>query len=109
MSEQKSPTTAPKVYESKVLLNWDTPENRKTMIFPKDNCACKRCPFMDWQVLEVETEAEETQENKNSSEPTIPVTFYEFTNYCHDRYCATWGRGLPNIPDCDGLYKQPKE
>ncbi|MCD0496782.1 hypothetical protein LP085_07960 [Achromobacter sp. MY14] len=104
MSEQTSPTTALKVYESKVLLNWDTPENRKTMIFPKDNCACKRCPFMDWQVLEVEIEGEENQEKSE-----IPVTMYEFTNYCHDRYCATWGRGLPNIPDCDGLYKQPKE
>lgn len=93
MSNNANQDTKPKVYESKVLLAWETPENTGKIIFPKKNCACRRCPYMDWQVLEDEQEP-----------PTI-----ELVCYCHDRYKETWGRGLPNIPDCDGLYKQPKE
>ena len=103
MSEQNQ-TTAPKIYESKVLLNWETPERKGNIVFPKPNCACRRCPFSDWQINEVDIEAEENQEHEKE-----PATMLELTNYCHDRYRETFGRGLPNIPDCDGLYKQPKE
>lgn len=102
MSEQEKPTTASKVFESKVLLAWETPENNGKIIFPKKNCACRRCPFSDWQVLEMENPPDEEQ----GQEPTSSI---EIVCYCHDRYKETWGRGLPNIPDCDGLYKQPRE
>jgi hypothetical protein len=104
MSENENIQTEPKVYESKVLLAWETPENIGKIVFPKKNCACRRCPFMDWQVLEVEQEPDDEQTEKQE-----PTTMIEIVNYCHDRYKETWGRGLPNIPDCDGLYKQPRE
>lgn len=103
MSEKEQKPTAPKVYESKVLLNWETPENNGKIIFPKKNCACRRCPFMDWQVVEVEIERDDDSQEQET------FTTLELVNYCHDRYKETWGRGLPNIPDCDGLYKQPRE
>jgi len=32
MSEQNQ-TTAPKIYESKVLLNWETPERKGNIVF----------------------------------------------------------------------------
>ena len=110
MSEiEKQKTTEPKLYESKVLLTWETPENIQTnkMLFPKKNCACRRCPFSDWQIQEIENTPDE-DDQEQGKEPII-TTRLEIVNYCHDRYRETFGRGLPNIPDCDGLYKQPKE
>jgi len=105
MSEQEKSATA-KVYESKVLLAWETPENASKIVFPKKNSACRRCQFMDWQIQEVEDAPDEEQQD---DAPKEAKTHLELICYCHDRYRETFGRGLPNIPDCDGLYKQPKE
>lgn len=106
MSEQETQTKEPKVYQSKVLLAWEIPENNGKIIFPKKNSACRRCPFSDWQVQEIEDAPDEEQDDDAPKEAT---THLELVCYCHDRYREVFGRGLPNIPDCDGLYKQPKE
>ena len=93
-----------KVYTSKVLLNWETPENKDKIEFPKKNMACRNCQFADWQILETENLSDEGDDFKQ--ETTIKL---EVENYCHDRYTKTFAKGMPNIPDCDGLYKAPKE
>ena len=93
-----------KEYQSKVLLEWETDENAKKIVFPKKNCVCRKCHFSDWQIQEVESPPDEEQEP-----PAEPTTLLELINYCHDRYRETFGRGLPNVIACDGFYKQPKE
>lgn len=93
-----------KEYISKVLLTWEVPENKDKIVFPKKNMACRNCQFADWQILEIETRHDEDDDFKQ--EPTVKL---EVENYCHDRYTKTYALGMPNIPDCDGLYKAPKE
>lgn len=102
MSEQEQK----KEYQSKVLLAWEIPENDGKIIFPKKNSACRRCAFSDWQIQEIENTPDDEQEQDDIKEAK---TYLELVCYCHDRYREVFGRGLPNIPDCDGLYKQPKE
>lgn len=104
MSEQEKPTTA-KVYESKVLLEWETDENAKKIVFPKKNCICRKCPFADYQILEREPAPNDEQDEQ--PQETTPIL--ECVCYCHDRYREVFGNGLPNIVACDGFYKQPKE
>lgn len=108
MSENKE-QVAPqnKKYVSQVLLAWETKENEGKLVFPKKSCACRSCPFMDWQIAEVEIPVDEDEPNQEQN--AEPQFILDLTNYCHDRYKETWGRGLPNIIDCDGKYKQPKE
>ena len=110
MSENKS--QQPKQYTSPVLLAWETDENKKKIVFPKKSCACRRCQFMDWQVLEHEIileDDDENDKNKSNQKQVEPLVDTEVINYCHDRYQKTWDKTMPNIPDCDGLYKAPKE
>lgn len=104
MTEQIKPIEI-KIYESKVLIAWEIPENVGKIIFPKSNLACRRCHFSDWQILEIDNDIEDDDKGKQIE----TTTRLELVNYCHDRYKETYGKGLPNIPDCDGLYKQPKE
>ena len=96
----------PKQYVSKVLLKWETKENEGKIIFPKKNCVCRNCPHMDWKLSEIELPPDEDEDNKEQKPNELML---DLTNYCHYRYSDSWGRGLPNIIDCDGLYKQPKE
>lgn len=104
MSEQEK-SAAAKVYESKVLLAWETPENATKIIFPKKNSICRNCQFADYQILEREPVPADDQDEQAQQEiPTL-----ECVCYCHDRYREVFGNGLPNIIACDGFYKPPKE
>lgn len=89
--------------ESKVLLRWETKENDGKIAFPKKSCACRSCQFANWQLAEVELPNDDEKKEKETD------TMLDLTCYCHDRYKETWGRGLPNIIDCDGLHKKQKE
>lgn len=93
-----------KQIESKVLLKWEMKENEGKIAFPKKTCVCRNCQFATWQIAEVELPKDEESKEKDQE-----TTMIDLTCYCHDRFKDTWGRGLPTILDCDGLYKQQKE
>lgn len=110
MSEiEKQKNNEPKLYESKVLLTWETPENIKDgkINFPKRNSVCRHCPHADYQMLEHDNNNSD-EETEQGKEPIV-TTRIECVCYCHDRYKEVHGIGFPNIIACDGFYKQPKE
>lgn len=75
---------------SKVLIKWETKDNKKKIVFPKSNCACRDCSFANWHLIEFTEEQKEVIELKN---------------YCHNYYTIMWTKDTPNVLDCDGKYK----